>query len=119
MAVRFLGTYDLPIRSRAYAIVAVSLLALSHASCEHEEDPGSPTAPSAPSVVSVTVTLVPRAGRKNRPAQDQLVRIGGLLINQELNLHIDPTLVCPQTPHRGHPGQIGVEPLGHFPPESM
>jgi len=59
MAVRFLGTYDLPIRSRAYAIVAVSLLALSHASCEHEEDPGSPTAPSAPSVVSVTVTLVP------------------------------------------------------------
>src|SRR5574337_440984 len=42
--------------------------------------------------LEVTVTLVPRAGRKDRPAQNQFVRMGGLLIDQELNLHVDPAL---------------------------
>jgi hypothetical protein len=42
--------------------------------------------------VKVAMPVVPGTGRKNSPAKDQLIRVGRFLVNQELDLHVDPAI---------------------------
>ncbi len=69
--------------------------------------------------VAVEVPVVAGARRQLRPSEQEVVRAGVHLVDEELDPHVDPALVLAQAPDERDVGEVEVEALGHEPPPSM
>src|SRR6267143_694643 len=58
--------------------------------------------------VGMAVLVVARAGWKNGPADEKFVRAGGFLIDEELDLHVDPAFVARESADSRNIFQIGA-----------
>jgi hypothetical protein len=57
--------------------------------------------------VAVQVPLVARARLEHGPSH-HMIGTGGLLVDQELHLHVDPTVLALEALDLGHVAQIGA-----------
>src|SRR5437588_4235004 len=56
--------------------------------------------------VGMAMLVVARAGRKNGPADEELVRARGFLVDEEADLHVDPAIVALEPADAGYIAEI-------------
>jgi hypothetical protein len=61
----------------------------------------------------MTVAVVARPWGEDRPSEQEIGGAGGGLVDEELDLHVDPTFFRPQTGYSRNSAEVGAERLHH------
>jgi hypothetical protein len=69
--------------------------------------------------VGMTMSIVPGAWRQHCPTEKEALGPGPGLIDQELDLHVDPSLVTAQAAFDGHIVAVDPIPVAHDAPPSL